>query len=79
LSDTDEDLEPEDEEELNLHFALPDSPRPAPEDSSRPVDDTSFRDRLADPLDPDEELWDRWARTGENQVVGGDDIGDRNN
>jgi DivIVA domain-containing protein len=79
LSESDEDLEPEDEEELNLHFALPDSPRPMPEDAVRSVDDTSFRDRLADPLDPDEELWDRWARTGENQVVGGDDAGDRNN
>jgi cell division initiation protein len=79
LSESDEDLEPEDEEELNLHFALPDPPRPPVENSTRSVDDNSFRERLADPLDPDEELWDRWARTGENQVVGGDDAGDRNN
>jgi DivIVA domain-containing protein len=80
LSESEEDLEPEDEEELNLHFALPDPPRPLPPDAPvRSVDDSSFRERLADPLDPDEELWDRWARTGENQVVGGDDAGDRNN
>ena len=81
LAESDEDLEPEDEEELDLHFALPDPPRPVAEDSARAVGDSSFRDRLADPLDPDEELWDRWARTGENQVVGGDDSGDssRNN
>jgi cell division initiation protein len=73
LVEPDDDLEPEDEEELDLHFALPDPPRPLAEDTARSVADSSFRDRLADPLDPDEELWDRWARTGENQVVGGDD------
>jgi DivIVA domain-containing protein len=73
LAEPDDDLEPEDEEELDLHFALPDPPRPLAEDAARSVADSSFRDRLADPLDPDEELWDRWARTGENQVVGGDD------
>jgi DivIVA domain-containing protein len=73
LAEPDDDLEPEDEEELDLHFALPDPPRPQAEDAARSVADSSFRDRLADPLDPDEELWDRWARTGENQVVGGDD------
>jgi DivIVA domain-containing protein len=73
LAEHDDDLEPEDEEELDLHFALPDPPRPIAEDSARSAADNSFRERLADPLDPDEELWDRWARTGENQVVGGDD------
>jgi DivIVA domain-containing protein len=73
LAEPDDDLEPEDEEELDLHFALPDPPRPLAEDAARTVADNSFRERLADPLDPDEELWDRWARTGENQVVGGDD------
>jgi DivIVA domain-containing protein len=73
LAEPDDDLEPEDEEELDLHFALPDPPRPIVEDSARSAADNSFRERLADPLDPDEELWDRWARTGENQVVGGDD------
>jgi DivIVA domain-containing protein len=73
LAEPDDDLEPEDEEELDLHFALPDPPRPLAEDAARAVADNSFRERLADPLDPDEELWDRWARTGENQVVGGDD------
>jgi len=73
LAEPDDDLEPEDEEELDLHFALPDPPRPLAEDGARSVADSSFRERLADPLDPDEELWDRWARTGEDQVVGGDD------
>jgi cell division initiation protein len=73
LAEPDDDLEPEDEEELDLHFALPDPPRPLAEDAARSAADNSFRERLADPLDPDEELWDRWARTGENQVVGGDD------
>jgi DivIVA domain-containing protein len=79
LAEHDDDLEPEDEEELDLHFALPDPPRPLAEDAARSAADSSFRERLADPLDPDEELWDRWARTGENQVVGGDDSsGDAN-
>jgi DivIVA domain-containing protein len=73
LAEHDDDLEPEDEEELDLHFALPDPPRPVVEDAARSNADSSFRERLVDPLDPDEELWDRWARTGENQVVGGDD------
>jgi cell division initiation protein len=75
LSEEDDELEDEVDEELDLHFAIPDPPRPVPDDSSRPGDPATFREQLVDPLDPDEELWDRWAKTGEGESADDDPTG----
>ena len=50
----------------DLDFPLVEVERQVTEDANRAVDPTAFRDRAADPLDPDEALWDRWARMGDS-------------
>ena len=66
-------LFPEDDEddvELNdgLAFPLGDVERQVTEDANRAVEPTAFRERAVDPLDPDEALWDRWARMGDGDT-----------
>lgn len=51
-----------------LDFPLVDVERQVTEDANRAVDPTAFRDRIVDPLDPDEALWDRWARMGDGDT-----------
>jgi cell division initiation protein len=62
--------EDDDDEELDdgLDFPLGDVERQVTEDANRAVDPGAFRERLVDPLDPDEALWDRWARMGDGDT-----------
>ena len=68
-----EPLFPEDDDdELDdeSDFPLGDVERAVAEDADRAVDPSAFRERLVDPLDPDEALWDRWAKMGEPEQEG---------
>lgn len=62
----------DDDDELDddLGFPLVDVEREVAEDADRAVDPAAFRERLADPLDPDEALWDRWAKMGDSDQEG---------
>jgi cell division initiation protein len=51
-----------------VDFPLVEVERQVTEDANRAVDPTAFRDRIVDPLDPDEALWDRWARMGDGDT-----------
>jgi cell division initiation protein len=51
-----------------LDFPLVDVERQVTEDANRAGAPTAFRDRIVDPLDPDEALWDRWARMGDGDT-----------
>ena len=64
------DDEEDDELDDGLAFPLADVERAVAEDADRAVDPAAFRERLVDPLDPDEALWDRWAKMGDTEQEG---------
>lgn len=56
------------DDDLDLSFRLPDVERHVTEDAS-----TATYEARSETPDPDEELWERWARSGENDVARSDD------
>ena len=64
------DDEADDEIDDGLDFPVGEVERSVAEDAERAVDPSLFRERLVDPLDPDEALWDRWAKMGDTEHEG---------